>query len=57
VRITLRLSKRLGFLSNGGYQRLSGTADEVGRMLGGWLKYENAPDLPSSNPCSCISST
>ena len=57
MRITLRLSKRLGFLSNGGYQRLSGTADEVGRMLGGWLKYENAPDLPSSNPCSCISST
>lgn len=41
LRITLRLATRLGFLSNGGYERLSGLADEVGRMLGGWLKYEN----------------
>lgn len=42
LRITLRLATRLGFLSNGGYERLSGVADEVGRMLGGWLKYEAA---------------
>lgn len=41
LRITLRLATRLGFLSNGGYARLSGMADEVGRMLGGWLKYED----------------
>lgn len=41
LRITLRLATRLGFLSNGGYERLSGLADEVGRMLGGWLKYED----------------
>jgi hypothetical protein len=42
LRITLRLSKRLGFLSNGGYEELSRAIDEVGRMLGGWLKYETA---------------
>lgn len=40
LRITLRLGKRLGFVSNGGYADLSKGADEVGRMLGGWLKYE-----------------
>lgn len=44
LRIALRLSTRLGFLSKGGYERLSGVADEVGRMLGGWLKHEAAPD-------------
>jgi hypothetical protein len=43
LRITLRLSKRLGFLSNGGYERLCGGVDEIGRMLGGWLKYECGP--------------
>lgn len=42
LRITLRLSKRLGFVSNGGYEDLSKNADEVGRMLGGWLRYEKA---------------
>ena len=40
LRITLRLGKHLGFVSNGGYEDLSKGADEVGRMLGGWLKYE-----------------
>ncbi|MGH8584537.1 MAG: hypothetical protein ACREWG_17565 [Gammaproteobacteria bacterium] len=40
LRITLRLGKHLGFVSNGGYADLSKGADEVGRMLGGWLKYE-----------------
>ena len=40
LRITLRLGKRLGFVSNGGYEELSKNADEVGRMLGGWLKHE-----------------
>jgi len=44
LRIALRLSKRLGFLSNGGYEELSSAADEVGRMLGGWLKHEAAPE-------------
>ena len=40
LRITLRLGKQLGFVSNGGYEDLSKGADEVGRMLGGWLKHE-----------------
>jgi hypothetical protein len=44
LRITLRLSKRRGFLSNGGYEELTGVADEVGRMLGGWLKHERHQD-------------
>jgi hypothetical protein len=44
LRITLRLSKRLGFLSNGGYEELSRVLDEVGRMLGGWLKHEARHD-------------
>ncbi|MGH8702871.1 MAG: hypothetical protein ACREVR_17085 [Burkholderiales bacterium] len=36
----LRIALRLGFVSNGGYADLSKGADEVGRMLGGWLKHE-----------------
>jgi len=44
LRIGLRLGKRLGFLSNGGYEELSGVTDEVGRMLGGWLKHETTGD-------------
>ena len=42
LRITLRLGKHLGLVSNGGYEDLSKGADEVGRMLGGWLKYEQS---------------
>ena len=42
LRITLRLGKHLGLVSNGGYADLSKGADEVGRMLGGWLKYEQS---------------
>ena len=45
LRIALRLilSKRLGYVSNNGYEDLSKDADEVGRMLGGWLKHEVSP--------------
>jgi hypothetical protein len=50
LRITLRLGKRLGFLSNGGYEDLSGVADEVGRMLGGWLKHEAGRDYSMTTP-------
>ena len=50
LRITLRLSKRLGFLSNSGYEELSGIVDEVGRMLGGWLKHEARRDDSSAAP-------
>jgi hypothetical protein len=39
LRITPRLSNRLGFLSHGAYERLCEVADEVGRMLGGWIKH------------------
>jgi len=39
VRIALRLSHQLGFLSHGGYEQLTLVADEVGRMLGGWIKH------------------
>jgi hypothetical protein len=46
LRITMRLSQRLGFLSNGGYEDLSREIDEVGRMLGGWMKYEASPRAP-----------
>ncbi|MBM4270010.1 MAG: four helix bundle protein, partial [Deltaproteobacteria bacterium] len=60
LRITLRLSNRLGFLSHGAYERLCEIADEVGRMLGGWIKHgmarrrapgeaaDAAPGAPSS---------
>lgn len=50
LRITLRLSKRLGFLSTGGYERLSAVADEVGRMLGGWLKHEGGARVADATP-------
>jgi hypothetical protein len=38
LRITLRLAKRLAFLSNKSYEVLSQDLIEIGRMLGGWLK-------------------
>jgi len=57
VRIALRLSHQLGFLSHGGYELLSLRADEVGRMLGGWMKHvatkggaEAVPALGSPSP-------
>jgi hypothetical protein len=42
LRITLRLSMRLGLLSHKGYEALSRDLDEIGRMLGGWLKHSAA---------------
>lgn len=50
LRIALRLAKRLGFLPNRGYERLTGTADEAGRMLGGGLKHERAQRAPAGIP-------
>lgn len=35
LRITVRLAKRLGYLSNPGYESLTETADEVGRCSEG----------------------
>ena len=48
VRIALRLSHQLGFLSHGGYELLSLRADEVGRMLGGWMKHVSAAKAPGT---------
>jgi hypothetical protein len=42
LRITLRLSMRLSVLSHNGYEALSQDLDEIGRMLGGWLKQSAA---------------
>lgn len=51
LRITLRLGMHLGFVSHGGYADLSKGADEVGRMLGGWLKYEQSGEAsPLAGP-------
>ena len=38
LRIFLRLSKDLSFLSFKRYELLSARLDEIGRMLGGWAK-------------------
>jgi len=43
LRITVRLGKRLGYVSHPGYGRLSEQMDEVGRMLGGWLNTNPGP--------------
>jgi hypothetical protein len=51
LRITLRLGRHLGFVSHGGYADLAQGADEVGRMLGGWLKHEQSgAGAPASAP-------
>jgi four helix bundle protein len=38
MRIFLRLSKDLAFLAFKRYEILSAKLDEIGRMLGGWIK-------------------
>jgi len=52
LRITLRLSMRLGLLSHTGYEALSRDLDEIGRMLGGWLKQSAAAsaETPEARP-------
>jgi len=39
LRILIRLSKDSGYIDFKKYENLSKVADEVGRMLGGWIKY------------------
>lgn len=39
LRHYLRLSHELGFLPIKKYEMLSRMVDEIGRMLGGWIKY------------------
>lgn len=41
LRILIRLSKDSTYIDFRRYQRLSKAADEVGRMLGGWMKYSS----------------
>jgi hypothetical protein len=38
LRILLRLSHRLHYLPHQGYEHASRSINEVGRMLGGWIK-------------------
>jgi four helix bundle protein len=39
LRILIRLSKDSAYINFKRYESLSRAADEVGRMLGGWIKY------------------
>ena len=39
LRILIRLSKDLTYIDFKRYERLSLNVDEIGRMLGGWIKY------------------
>lgn len=39
LRILIRLSKDLTYIDFKKYERLSQGTDEIGRMLGGWIKY------------------
>ena len=39
LRILIRLSKDLTYMDFRRYERLSLNVDEIGRMLGGWIKY------------------
>lgn len=38
LRAMVRLGHTLGFLKNHPYEVLSGKIDEIGRMIGGWMK-------------------
>lgn len=38
LRTHLRLCHDLGFLSQGQYQHAAGMVNEIGKLLGGWLK-------------------
>ena len=39
LRVMLRLSKDLSFLSFGQYEAFAERTDAIGRMLGGWIKW------------------
>jgi four helix bundle protein len=38
LRLHLRLSHDLGFLGDGQYRHVAAMVDEIGKLLGGWLK-------------------
>jgi four helix bundle protein len=55
LRIIIRLSKDSCYIDFKKYENLSKAVDEIGRMLGGWIKYssgreKNCEDLPQSLP-------
>ncbi len=43
LRMLVRLAKDLRLLSLGGYEYAAEHADEVGRLLGGWLRSRREP--------------
>lgn len=42
VRVLMRLCHRRRYLANSGYEHASRHIDEAGRMLGGWIKQQEA---------------
>jgi hypothetical protein len=42
LRVMLRLSHKMRYLSHEGYEHASRNINEAGRMLGGWLKQQEA---------------
>ncbi|MDI7270072.1 MAG: diversity-generating retroelement protein Avd, partial [Myxococcota bacterium] len=46
LRVLLRLSKDLSFLSFGQYQVFVERTDAIGRMLGGWIKWAEGAGVP-----------
>jgi hypothetical protein len=48
LRLYLRLSQELGYLSFGGYEHVSRMVVEVGRLLGAWRKKLDESALSSS---------
>lgn len=47
LRILIRLTKDVRVIDNKKYLSLELTIDEIGRMLGGWLKSTNSPPPPN----------
>ena len=43
LRLYLRLTARWGWLSAGQYQHAARMVDEIGRLLGGWIKVAQTP--------------
>jgi len=49
LRILLRLSKDMTFLPLKGYEFATKEVDEIGRMLGGWIKQQKAAPIKGSD--------
>jgi len=46
VRVYIRLSSQMGWLSPGQYQHVSAMVVEIGKLLGGWKKVTKASGDP-----------